>query len=202
MGSSPFANRGGAATSEAAPVKETKAPVARAPKDTGVPDAAPVGSSKPLSKSADPFNAQAPSGISGYKPLHFSDQLVLMHVTETGSMATTSSTPERPESEYVRADIIPLTAPEEFTFINGQGQPDTCEPYEPGERLDDILVFNTALVREGQRMLDNGTAWILGRVVKGTAKKGRNAPIIIVEGDDEDQAIYEAWRTEARKAAR
>lgn len=202
MGSSPFA-RGGAVTSEA-PAPATKAPAKEkaAKADDGPLDASPAGSSAPIAgRPSDPFNAAAPSGVSGYKPLYFVGQLVLMHATETGSMKTSSNTAEKPTSEFVRFDIIPLTAPEDFTFTNIYGDEETCEPYSPGERLDDVLIFNSALVREGKRMLDNGTAWILGRIVKGNRKEGQSAPYIIVEGDEEDQAIYQAWREEAMKAA-
>jgi hypothetical protein len=204
MASSPFA-KGGAATTEApAPAKAApKAAKPEAAAEDSPLDASPAGSSAPIAgRPNDPFNAVAPSGVSGYKPLYFVNQLVLMHATETGSMKTSSNTPEKPTSEFVRFDIIPLTAPESFTFTNIYGDEETCEPYSPGERLDDVLIFNSALVREGKRMLDNGTHWILGRIVKGNRKEGQSAPYIIVEGDEEDQAIYQAWREEAMKAAR
>lgn len=191
MSSSPFA-RGGAV--------KTKT---ESPSSGGDPmQAAVAGGNKPAgSTGGDPFSAKAPRGVSGYKALHFMDQLVLMHTSEAGSMPTSSSTPEKPESAFIRCDFIPLSAPNEFEFVNGQGSVETCEPYTPGEKVSDVLVFNTALVNEGQRMLRDGTSWILGRITKGSAKKGRTAPIIIAEADSEDNEIYANW-CEHEKAKR
>lgn len=187
MAGSPF-NRGGVAAASA--------PVAAPAAKDALPDPVNVGDDQPISK-GDPFagGVADPTGVSGYKPIHFMDQLILMHPTEYGSMVTTTSTAAKPESEFIRADVIPLTVPAAFDqFVNGQGNVDPCEPYEAGQRLEDVMMFNQALVREGQRALQRGTAWILGRVTKGKAQKGRNAPVIIVAASDEDKAIYSSWR--------
>lgn len=191
MAGSPFDKKGGNATATA-PAKATS-------NGSDLPDAVNLGEDQPISK-GDPFAAADPSGVSGYKPLYFLNQLVLMHPSEHGSMRTSSNTPENPESEFVRFDIIPLTVPDSFTFLNKDGDEETCEPYEVGERLEDILVFNKALVREGKKALDKGTAWLLGRIVKGNKKPGQSAPYILVAGSDEDKAIYQEWRNNAAKA--
>lgn len=198
MAGSPFDKKGGTATAtKTAPAGKAKADDA----DPTTAEVTNVGEDKPITK-GDPFNASDPTGISGYKPLFFMEQLVLMHPTETGWMKTSSNTPENPQSEYVRYDIIPLTVPETFTFMNKDGEEETCEPYEVGERIEEVLVFNKPLVREGKKALDNGTAWLLGRITYGTKKAGQSKPVILVAGDDEDKALYQEWRTAAAKASK
>jgi hypothetical protein len=189
MAGSPFAGKGGAAA-----VKTP--PAAASPANDGVSavDVADVGK--------DPFDVANPSGISDQKALYFLDQLVMFHATEYGSMATIQSTAEKPESEFVRVDFIALTAPDQFTFVNGQGVTEECEPYEVSQRFDDVLVFNAALVNEGRKSLEKGIEWKLGRIAKGTARPGRNAPLLLVEASPEDKAYFQQWKTtpEARKA--
>lgn len=224
MAGSPFKQGGGAAaTTKAAPAKAAPAaaPAGRG-KSAGkvdpadLPDVTNAGEDTPISN--DPYAAADPTGVSGYKPLFFLGQLVLVHPTESGKMRTTSNTPENPESPYARVDIIPLTVPEPgtpstsetvqitdgdevlFAALNKDGEVETCEPYEVGERLEDILVFNKALVREFNRALDKGTAWLLGRIVKGNKKPGQSAPYILVAGSDEDKELYAKWRQEMAAA--
>jgi len=191
MAGSPFDKKGGG-TATAAPAKAAAAPAA-AKKDASVPDATNLGESKPVGKN-DPFAAADPSGLSGYKMQYFLGQLILMHPTETGSMRTRQSTPEKPESEYAKVDVIPLTQPDKWEFINREQEVEEIEPWEIGERLDDIIVFQQALVREAKKALDNGTAWILGRMIKGERKGDRSAPYILVPASDEDKALYQEWR--------
>lgn len=188
MGGSPFDKKGGGATATAAPAA-AKAPAA---KRDDLPDATNLGEDKPISK-GDPFAAADPTGIAGYKPGHFMNQLVLLHPTEAGSMKTTANKPGE-ESEYVRFDVIPLTLPEEFGFTNKYGEYEACEPFEVGERIEDCMFFNKPLVREGKKMLSNGTAWVLGRITKGNRKEGQDAPVILVAGSEEDKALYQEWR--------
>ena len=172
----------------------------------GPDDVANVGEETSLGK-GDPFAASDPTGISGYKPAFFLGQLILMHPTEHGSMSTSVSKKDE-EQEFIRADIIPLTLPEAgtpnanttvatdegYAFLNRDGEVETCEPYEVGERLDDVMIFNKALVREGKKALDKGTAWLLGRIVKGNKKPNQSAPYILAAGSDEDKALYQEWR--------
>lgn len=199
MAGSPFDKKGGAATT-AAPAKKA-APAAKAKADaSSLPDAAPMGGDAPIAKKgASPFDTPAaPAGIAGYKPLHFLDQLVLMHTTEHGSMKTAYSTPEKPLQEFVKVDIIPLTLPDEFGFTNKFGEYEACEEFEVGDRIDDLLFFNGPLVREGKRMLDRDISWVLGRIRKGERKPNQDAPIILVAATEEDQAIYNEWRAAAQ----
>lgn len=209
MAGSPFSKGGGAAV--VSPPPAAKAASAK----TDLPDTVTnAGEDKPIK--ADPFaNVSDPSGISGYKPLFFMGQLVLMHATETGWMKTTANNAEKPMSEFVRYDIIPLTRPEAgeptklavvdkgdvFSVLNKDGDVETCEPYDAGDRIDDVLVFNAPLVREGKKALDNGTTWVLGRITKGTAKANQSAPVILIAADDDDKALFQEWRASAAKAA-
>lgn len=212
MAGSPFDKKSAGSTATAS----RPAPAAASRDD--LPDATNVGESAPLSKTAgaDPFSASDPTGISGYKPAFFLGQLVLMHPTEFGSMKTSSNTPENPTSDFVRFDIIALTVPEAgnlsrnpvvaqgdvYAVLDKDGDTQTCEPYSVGERIDDVLVFNKPLVREGKKALDNGTAWLLGRITLGQKKQGQSAPTILVAGSDEDKVIYQEWRTAAMAARR
>lgn len=178
MAGSPFDKKGGSTATAA-----TEGKSAGKADPSAVPDATNLGEDKPISK-GDPFAAADPAGISGYKVQDFLDQLILVHPTESGKMATTISA----DSEYVRVDLIPLTAPEDAG-------------YEAGERIDDVLVFQTALRREFNKALDNGTAWLLGRLTLGNKKPGQSPPYILVAGSDEDKAIYQEWRAQAAAKA-
>lgn len=203
MAGSPFDKKGGAATATAPAAKAAPAKASGNTKadPASLPDATPMGGDKPIAKKgASPFDAPAaPAGVAGYKPGHFMGQLVLMHCTEHGSMKTAYSTEEKPKQEFVKVDVIPLTLPEEFGFTNKFGEYEPCEPFEVGDRLDDLMFFNGPLVREGKRMLDRDISWILGRIVKGERKQGQDAPVMIVPADEEDQAIYNEWRAAAAK---
>jgi hypothetical protein len=216
MAGSPFDKKSGGTTATKAAPASKGAPSA---KTEELPDATNLGEEKPISK-GDPFSAADPAGISGFKMQYFLGQLILVHPTEHGKMKTTSNSPENPESEFVRVDIIPLTVPEpgqpnsqsavaidgedgvEFAVVNKDGDVEPFEPYEVGERIDDVMAFQKALVREFKKALDNGTAWLLGRLVKGNKKPGQSAPYILVAGSDEDKALYQEWRNAAAKANR
>ena len=173
--SSPFDKKGGTATA-------TKARNgSKAPAD--LPDVTNIGEDSPVGN--DPFAASDPSGISGVKISDFVGHLVLIHATETGRMVTSANKPGE-DSEFVRADIIPLTVPDTF-------EGDECVA---GERYDDVLLFQAALVREGKKALDKGIAWVIGRIEMGQAKKGKNAPYLLVPATDEDKALYQQWRAQ------
>lgn len=202
--SSPFSKKKGATATADTPAGGSDPTTATVTKISG--EAGPKG---------DPFsNVASPSGISGYKPISFMGQLCLLHPTETGWMKTSSNTPDNPQSEYVRFDIIPLTAPKPGTptrspavldengnvaVLNNQGEIETFDAYEPGERIDDVLVFNRPLVREGKNALSKGNEWMLGRIELGQRKAGQSPPVILVEGDEDDWAVFEQWRA-ARRA--
>ena len=203
MAGSPFDKKGGTATA-------AKPPTARGELPTEVSNAGDNGGTiTAKAKAGDPFgNVGDPTGVSGYKPGAFMGQLVLMHATETGDMKTSSNTPENPTSPYVRFDIIPLTTPAEgnptrleaardgetVVVLNKDGEVEAFEAYEVGQRLDDVLIFNKPLVREGRKALDNGTAWVLGRITLGSKKPGQSPPVILVAADDDDRELFQAWR--------
>lgn len=209
---SPFARKGSASTAARPPA----AAPASLPGPDNVTD---IGADKPVGKGVDPFSAgiSDPTGVSGYKPIAFMAQMVLMHPTETGEMKTSSNTPENPTSEYVRFDIVPLTAPQpsetgtiartpavlnddgNVAVLNKDIEVEVFEPYEVGDRLDDVLVFNKPLVREGKKALENGTAWLRGRIMLGQKKQGQSPPVILVVLDDEDLALYNQILPEVRK---
>lgn len=187
--SSPFdKKKGGTATA-------TKPAADNTPDPRSV-DVASVGEDAPIK--GDPFagGVSDPGGVSGLKPGHFMDQLVLVHFTEVGRMKTVNSANEEDgKSPFCRCDLIPLTLPDTFGFTNKYGEFEPCDEYAVGERLDDLMFFNKPLVREGKRALDRGIAWVLGRITKGPRKEGQDAPVILVSATDEDKAIFEAWRT-------
>lgn len=213
MAGSPF-NKGGAATASrsAAAAEPAKADL---PGADAVTD---VGESKPISK-GDPFagGVSDPTGISGYKPIAFMGQMVLLHPTEHGTMKTSSNTPENPTSDFVRFDIIPLTVPQpgnltrtpaisdadgNVAVLNKDGDTETFEGYEVGERLDDVLVFNKPLVREGKKALENGTAWLRGRIQLGAKKPSQSPPVILAQLDEDDKGLYDEIMVEVRKRNR
>lgn len=142
-------------------------------------------------KSSDPYAASDPIGISGYKPMHFAGQLVLMSPQEYGKQTTQVS--DGKEQEFCIFDVVPLTVPEEFGFTNRDGDYEPCEPYEIGERLEGIKMFNKPLVREGKSALDKGRNWLLGRIGQGRKTEGRSKPVILFAATEEDKAYYANW---------
>lgn len=212
MGASPFGNRAGSTATAAAPA------AAKPAKDAALPsgnDVADVGADKPIAK-GDPFSGAAdPTGISGYKPISFMGQMVLMHPTEHGTMKTSSNTPENPVSEFVRFDIIPLTTPQpsgtitrnpavlndegNVAVMNKDGEIEVFEPYEVGTQLDDVLIFNKPLVREGKNALDRGHAWLRGRIILGEKKQGQSPPVILKVLDEDDIKLYDEVVAQVRK---
>ena len=206
-------------TPAAAAATEVPAPAAAAAPPADLPGPVAKGSTGPdkVGAKSDPFgNVADASGISGLKSSFFLGQMVLLNPVETGAMNTTVSKPGE-QSEYVRFNIVPLTVPQpgavnaqtttvdddgNFQILNKDGDTETCEPYEVGERLEDVLIYNAPLIREGKKALDKGVTWIRGRIVKGNKKPGQSAPYILkaLEGD-EDIAIYNAGLEVARSMA-
>lgn len=206
---SPFDKKSGS-TATAPAAAASKAP-ADLPAPVGKAD---VGEGKPVGAKSDPFgNVADASGISGLKSSFFLGQMVLLNATEHGHMTTTVSKPGE-QSEYVRFNIVPLTVPEvgqanahtvtvdedgNFQILNKDGDIETCEPYAIGERLEDVLIYNGPLIREGKKALDKGTTWIRGRIVKGNKKPGQSAPYILKALDEDDVDVYNAGLEIARK---
>ena len=162
----------------------------------------------------DPYNAADPSAMSGYKPISFMNQLVLIHPIDTGRMKTKNSGKEEDgKSPYAKIDLIPLTTPEAgttptkdkmvargdaFVVLNKDGDEEEFEPYEIGERLEELVVFNKPLVASVASAKRKGNNWILGRITRGEAKEGQSVPIILVAASAEDKAYYQQWRQSQR----
>lgn len=210
----PFDKKKGAAAGGAA---TATAPAKAATNGSDAADAQPTKLGGAPAPKGDPFaNVGRPTGISGYKPISFMGQLVIMRPTDTGWMKTSSNTPDNPQSEYVRFDITPLSVPEpgdltrnpaildddgNVSVLNKDGDRETFDPYEVGDTLPDVLVFNKPLVREGKSALDKGGNPLLGRIELGQKKAGQSPPVILVDASDEDWEFFEQWRA-ARKAAK
>ena len=204
MAGSPFAGKGGTAaksTAAAAPAAKQQAPA-------DLPDATNMGEDAPVGN--DPYAASDPTGISALKPIAFMNQLVLLHPTKAGRMVTVNSGNEEDgKSPFAEFDLIPLTVPaeggtptkeqpvrngDEITVLNKDGDPETFDAYEVGERLDDLRFFNKPLVAEAEKALRKNVSWILGRITYGVKKPNQSRPIILVPGSDEDKALYQEWR--------
>ena len=202
---SPF-DRKGSGGSSAAAAPAAKAPASKADAADPMQASNPDGSKPPsVAKKVggDPFSASAPRGISGVKVQYFITQLILVHPIEHGTMKTTVNNPEKPVSEYVRCDITPLTTPDDWAITNNEGEREEFDEYVAGDEITGILVFNQALVREFKDKLDSGGGYLLGRLQFGQKKPGQNKPYILVEGSEDDFAIYENWcvAEKARRAA-
>ncbi|QWY84393.1 hypothetical protein SEA_KNOCKER_51 [Mycobacterium phage Knocker] len=161
---------------------------------------------------ADPFagGIADPSGISGLKPIAFMNQLVALHAVETGRRVTANSGNEEDgKSPYAVFDLIPITVPEEggeptkekpvrrgdeVVVLNKDGDPESFEAYEVGERLDDLMFFNKPLVAEAAKALRKGHQWVLGRITYGEKKPNQSRPIILRVATPEDKALFEEWR--------
>lgn len=202
-------NRTAAASTAGATATATED--APAPK-AALPDAAAFSGDDPVS--SDPYNAADPTGISGYKPIAFMNQLVLIHPTHAGRMVTVNSGNEEDgKSPYCEVDLIPLTVPTEggtptkeamvvredtYVVLNKDGDEEAFEAYEVGERLNDLRFFNKPLVAEADKAIKRGTNWILGRITYGNKKPNQSRPIILVAASDEDKALYAEWRKTAK----
>ncbi|AHJ88343.1 hypothetical protein Hosp_041 [Mycobacterium phage Hosp] len=207
---SPFDKKSGStATAPAAPAAE--APGLPAPETKG--DGAP----KSTGAKADPFgNVQDATGISGLKSSAFLGQMVLMHAKETGEMSTSVKREDGKPSPFARVDIIPLTVPEPGA-VNGQtatlndegliqildkdGDVQTFEAYELGEKLEDVLLFNAPLIREAKGALEKGVTWKRGWIVKGNKKPGQSAPYILKALEEDDIEVYNRGLEAARARA-
>lgn len=207
MAGSPFAKRSGG---NPAPQQESKS--------ADLADIDPINAGDDAPMSDDPFDAADPAGISGYKPIAFMGQLVLLHPVEAGRRVTQNSGNEDDgKSPYAVFDVIPLTKPtgtgtptkdkmvvdgDEYVVLNKDGDPESFEAYQVGERLDDLMFFNKPLVAEAEKALRKGNNWIIGRIVRGNPKPNQSPPIQLQTATAEDKALYKKWREEAARAAR
>lgn len=120
---------------------------------------------------SDPFSS--PPGVSGEKITDFVGVLMLVKPTEyIESMDTSIGT-----TDVVRADVA---------LLDGD---------RAGDQIEDMLVFQTALKRDLTRVLDGDPSkpFVLARLGKGQAKKGKSAPFIFNQPEDEDVAIARAF---------
>ncbi len=102
----------------------------------------------------DPFSA--PSGISGEKITQFEGELLMVRPTEL--------IPEMKTSRGVAKNVI-------------RGNTAVLSGPRAGEIIKDMLVFQTALKRELQKILENpATPAILGRLGKSRTKNDGNNP--------------------------
>lgn len=114
----------------------------------------------------DPF--AMPSGGGGdYKFSEFLGELLLVRPTEEGTMDTEVAN----DSEYVRADVVRLD--------------------NENEQVEDLLVFQVALIRTLKKVMRGPNEWVLGRLARGEAKKGKSAPYILSKPTDEEIAQAE-----------
>lgn len=131
-------------------------------------DSAP--STKPEKKAAgggDPFGDPAGPG-SGERIADMVGSLLLVKPTEyIAEMTTRSGT-----TDAVRADIAVLD-----------------ETDDAGRIADGVLVFQMALKRDLEKIMDGPSTYLLGRLVMGEAKQGKNAPYIFEMATDADKAL-------------
>lgn len=162
MAGSPFDKGpgGNAATATAdKPAAKNGAAKAKATKAAEVDE----GGTVDISPRRDPF--AMPSGGGGdYKFTDFLDELLLVKPIEEDIIATKISS----ETEVMRVDVVRLD--------------------NENERCDDLLVFQSALLRTLRRAMRGPNNWTLGRLEMGEAKNGKNAPYILTKPDDDEIA--------------
>lgn len=115
------------------------------------------------SKPTDPF-ALPGGGGSGYKFTEFEGELLLVKPLERDVVSTEIDA----NSDVIRCDVIRLE--------------------NENEQVEDMLVFQTALRRTLGRVLDGPNEWVLGRLGRGTAKKGKSAPWILTKPEEAEAA--------------
>ncbi len=123
-------------------------------------------------RSGDPFALPSSGGGGDYKFTEFLGELLLVRPVEVDTMVTKIS----PDSEFVRVDTIRLD--------------------NENERVDDLLVFGTALIRTFKSVLRGDNEWVLGRLEMGEAKNGKNAPYILTQPAADDIALAQGVMVE------
>lgn len=121
----------------------------------------------------DPFST--PPGVSEYKITDLVGILMLVKPTEViPEMDTEIGQAEN----VIRADVVTL---EDITIEDGT-------ELEAGTLIEDVLIFQMALKRALLRVFDGPNPYLLGRLGRGNAKKGKSAPYIF-ERPDKDDAV-------------
>lgn len=130
-------------------------------------------------KAGDPFST--PAGVSEYKITDLVGALLLVKPTEViPEMDTDIGQAEN----VIRADIVTLndvTIEEDGTELDA------------GTLIEDVLVFQMALKRALLRVLDGPNPYLLGRLGRGNAKKGKSAPYIFERPDEDDAVLARQW---------
>jgi hypothetical protein len=103
----------------------------------------------------DPFALPSTGGGGDYKFTDFMEELLLIRPTSEDVMSTSVSA----ETEVIRADVVRLD--------------------NDNEQVEDLFVFQSALIRNLRKVLRGPNEWVLGRLTKGTAKPGKSAPYIL-----------------------
>lgn len=161
---------GGKAATKAPAAKAAPAKAATAPAATAVADPEDT-TEEPTTLSAAPRDPFAqPSGASDYKFTDWVGELLLVRPYEEDVIKTKISD----TTEIIRCDAVRL-----------DNENEVCE---------DVLVFQTALLRTFRKVLKGPNQWTIGRLDMGEAKNGRSAPYIFtrVEQDDIDRGLAAA----------
>lgn len=103
----------------------------------------------------DPFALPSGGGGGDYKFTEFLGELLLIRPTALETMSTKIAA----DTEVVRVDAIRLD--------------------NDNEQVEDLLVFASALIRNFKKVMRGPNEWVLGRLVLGEAKNGKNAPYIL-----------------------
>lgn len=122
-------------------------------------------------KPRDPF--AMPSGGGGdYKFTEFVGELLLCRPTEEDTIDTKlgANTP------CIRVDVVRLD--------------------NENETVDDMLVFQSALLRTFRKVMKGPNEWVLGRLEMGEAKNGKNAPYILTTPTSDDVVLAQRVMTE------
>lgn len=170
-GDNPF-NAGPGGAKKAAPAKKAQATapaagggvaVADADEDAA-PDTSLTADASSVPEGTDPF-ADPGSGGSDYKFAELIDELLLIEPYEFDKMVTTVSKGEL--QDFVRANIIRLD--------------------NENELVEDVLVFQTAVIRSLKKVMRGTAVWSIGRLYRGVAKGGKSAPYLLAEATPEEK---------------
>lgn len=112
---------------------------------------------------SDPFSLPS-SGGSDYKFTDFLDELLLVNPVSVETMTTKIAA----DTEVVRVNVIRLD--------------------NNNEQVDDLLVFQSALIRNLKKVLRGPNDWVLGRLAMGSPSPGKNAPYILEKPTAEEIA--------------
>lgn len=149
------------AAKKAAPAPAKKA--SPAPAATAVADPEETAADEPTTLASAPRDPFAqPSGASDYKFTDWVNELLLVRPYEEDVIKTKISD----TTEVIRCDAIRL-----------DNENEVCE---------DVLVFQSALLRTFRKVLKGPNNWTIGRLEMGEAKNGRSAPYIFTRATEEE----------------